>query len=77
MSRSFRILLVSHFALSYPVDQGNAVAVTLRIYLLAQDPILPDNTVVFIMGALNAPTREATSLIATNASLHSQWSIGR
>ena len=29
------------------------------VYLLAQDPILPDNTIVFIMGALNAPTGEA------------------
>ena len=44
---------------------GNSVPVTARVYSPAQDPILPENTIAFAIGALNAP--------ANNVSLYSRW----
>ena len=37
---------------------GVSLAVTIRKYIPAQDPILPNETVVYIRGALHAPTND-------------------
>ena len=37
---------------------GVSLVVTIRKYTLAQDPILPSETVVYIRGALHAPTND-------------------